>query len=112
MIGILISWLIVTAAILIAAYILPGLRVKSFGAAIIAAAVLAVLNAFVRPVLVVLTLPITLVTLGLFLFILNALVFWFVGAVVPGFEVKNFWYALLGSLIVSIVSYVAFSMVF
>lgn len=107
MIGILISWLIITVAILLAAYLISGITVRSFGAAIIAAAVLGIINAIIRPILVILTLPITILTLGLFLFVINALMFMLAGAIVPGFQVKSFWSALLGSLVVTVVTFIA-----
>ena len=110
--SILISWLIATIAILVAAHIIPGIKVDSLGAALVAAAVLGILNALVKPILVILTLPITLLTLGLFLFVLNALIFWLAGSLFATFHVESFWSALLGSLVVSIVSYLANSIRF
>jgi len=110
MTGILISWLIITIAILVAAHIVPGIRVASLGSAIIAAAILGIINALVRPILVLLTLPLTIVTLGLFLFVINALMFLLAGSVIHGFEVASFWPALLGSLVVTVVSYIAQSL--
>jgi putative membrane protein len=107
--NILVHWLVVTIAILVAAHVIPGIRVDSFGAALIGAAILGVLNALVKPILVLLTLPITLLTLGLFLFVINALVFLFAGSLTSGFHVQSFWPALLGSLVVSIVSYIVHS---
>ncbi len=101
----LISWIITTAAILIAAYFLPGVAIRSLGAAIITAAVLGLINAIIRPVLLVLTFPLTIVTLGLFIFVLNALLVLLTSAIVPGFTVRNFWWALLFSLVFSLVSY-------
>ena len=77
------------------------------GAALVGAAVLALLNGFVRPLLVLLTLPVTILTLGLFLFVINALMFLAAGELVSGFHVQSFWAALLGSLVVSVVSYIA-----
>ena len=91
-------------ALLIVAYILPGITVASFWSALIAALVLGLLNTLVKPLLVLLTLPITVVTLGLFLLVLNALVFWFAGSILRGFQVNGFWWALLGALIYSIIS--------
>jgi putative membrane protein len=90
--------------LLIVAYILPGINVASFGSALIAALVLGLLNTLVKPVLILLTLPITIVTLGLFLLVLNALVFWFAGSVLKGFQVNGFWWAMLGAFVYSIVS--------
>lgn len=109
MMGILISWLVITIAVLVAAHLVPGIRVASFGSALIGAAILGLVNAFVRPILVILTLPITILTLGLFLFVINALMFLLAGSVVHGFQVDSFWPALLGSLIVTVVSYIAHS---
>jgi putative membrane protein len=106
---ILIHWVITTIAILVAAYIIPGIKVDSLGAALIGAAILGILNAVLKPILVVLTLPITLLTLGLFLFVVNALVFLLAGNLLSGFHVASFWSALLGSLVVSVVSYIAYS---
>lgn len=102
--GLLLIWILNAVALLIVAYILPGISVASFGSALIAALVLGLLNTLVKPVLVLLTLPITVVTLGLFLLVLNALVFWFVGSVLKGFQVDGFWWAFLGALIYSIIA--------
>jgi putative membrane protein len=101
----LINWIITTAAILIAAYLLPGVAIRGLGAAIITAAVLGLINAIIRPVLLILTFPLTIVTLGLFIFVLNALLVLLTSAIVPGFTVRNFWWALLFSLVFSLVSY-------
>ncbi|HLU14251.1 MAG TPA: phage holin family protein [Burkholderiaceae bacterium] len=102
--GLILVWILNAVALLIVAYILPGIAVSSFGSALIAALVLGLLNTLVKPVLVLLTLPITIVTLGLFLLILNGLLFWFAGSVLKGFTVNGFWWAMLGALIYSIVS--------
>jgi len=102
----LINWLITTVAILITAYVLPGVTVRSLTAAVVTALVLGLINAIVRPILIVLTLPLTIVTLGLFIFILNALLVLLTSAIVPGFDVRNFWWALLFSLVFSVVSFV------
>jgi putative membrane protein len=102
----IINWIITTAAILIAAYFLPGVAIRGLGAAIVTAAVLGLINAIIRPVLLVLTFPLTIVTLGLFIFVLNALLVLLTSAVVPGFTVRSFWWALLFSLLFSLVSYV------
>ena len=93
------KWLLSAAALLLVAYIYPGVAVKSFGAALVAAFVLGLLNTVVRPVLVVLTLPVTLVTLGLFMFVINALMFWAAASLLDGFHGNGFLAALLGSLI-------------
>jgi putative membrane protein len=105
--SLLISWLIVTGAILLAAYLIPGVRVKSIGSAAVAAAVLGVVNLILKPIAMFFAFPFIIVTLGLFIFVVNALLLWLVAALVPGVEVKNFWAALLGALVVSVVSYIA-----
>ena len=97
-------WLLNAVALLIVAYLLPGIAVASFGSAMIAALVLGLLNTLVKPVLVFLTLPITIVTLGLFLLVLNALVFWFAGSILSGFKVNGFWWAFIGALLYTVIS--------
>ncbi len=104
MLSLLLVWLLNSVALLVVAYILPGIAVASFGSAMIAALVLGLLNALVKPVLVILTIPITILTLGLFLLVLNALLFWFAGSVLSGFKVNGFWWALIGALLYSIIS--------
>lgn len=104
MAAMLLVWILNAVALLVVAYVLPGIHVASFGSAMIAALVLGLLNALIKPVLVVLTLPITLVTLGLFLFVLNALVFWFAGSILKGFSVDGFWWAFIGALVYTLVS--------
>lgn len=98
------KWLLSACALLLVAYLYSGVEVKSFTAALIAAFVIGLLNTIVRPVLVVLTLPVTLVTLGLFIFVINALMFWAAASVLDGFQVRGFMAALLGSLIYSVLS--------
>ena len=100
----LLVWILNAVALLIVAYLLPGITVASFGAALIAALVLGLLNTLVKPVLILLTLPITVVTLGLFLLVLNALVFWFAGSILKGFQVAGFWWALAGAVVYSLIS--------
>lgn len=90
-------------AILIATYFLQGIHVKDYITAMLAAAVLALLDSFVKPVLVFLTIPITLLTLGLFLLVINALIVMAGARIVPGFEVDSFWWALAFSLVVSLI---------
>jgi putative membrane protein len=101
---ILLNWFVMTIAILISAYLLPGISIRSLGAALITALVLGLINAIVRPVLIVLTLPLSIITFGLFIFILNALLVLLTSSIVPGFYVSSFWWALLFSLVFSIVS--------
>ena len=104
MLTLLLVWILNAVALLAVAYILPGIAVASFGSALLAALVLGLLNTLVKPVLVLLTLPITVVTLGLFLVVLNALLFWFAGSVLKGFQVEGFWWAVLGALLYSLIS--------
>ena len=96
------KWLLSASALLAVAYLYSGVQVSGFGAALLAAFVIGLLNTIVRPVLVLLTLPVTLVTLGLFLFVINALMFWAAAGVMDGFKVNGFPSALLGSLIYSV----------
>ena len=88
---------------MITAYIVPGFIVSSFVAAAIAAVVLGLVNAIVKPILVLLTLPLTIVTLGLFLFVVNAITIWLAGALTPGFRVAGFGPALVGSIVLTLV---------
>lgn len=106
MAGLLVSWIIGTITILIVAHMVPGVRVAGLSSAIIAAAVLGILNALVRPILVILTLPLTVLTLGLFLFVINALMFLLAGSILRGFRVDSFGAALIASIIVSVVSFI------
>lgn len=103
--GILVRWLVLTAAIIVASYVLDGIQVKGFLSAFFAAAILGVLNAFFRPILIILTLPINILTLGLFTFIINALLLKMASGVISGFDVRGFWAAVFGSVIISIVSW-------
>ena len=102
MLKVIVRWLLLAAALLLVAHLYPGVKVSSFGAAMVAALVLGLLNALVRPLLVLLTLPVTLLTLGLFLFVINALMFWAAAWLLQGLEVSGFVAALVGSLIYSI----------
>ena len=102
MIKILVRWLLLAAALLLVAHLYPGVVVKSFGAAMLAAFVLGLLNTLLRPLLVLLTLPVTLLTLGLFLFVINALMFYFAAQLLDGLHVSGFGAALIGSLIYSL----------
>lgn len=104
--GFVLRVLINAAAIYLAATIVPGIEVRDVLTALGAGLVLGLINAVVRPVLVVLTLPVTILTLGLFLFVLNALCLWLTAQLVKGFEVQGFWPALLGALLISVVSWI------
>jgi putative membrane protein len=99
MLKLLAKWLLSATALLFIAYVYSGVQVTSFAAAMGAALVIGLLNTVVRPVLVVLTLPVTVLTLGLFLFVINALMFWAAAALLDGFVVRNFLAALIGSLL-------------
>ncbi|MBB3180511.1 phage holin family protein [Variovorax sp. Sphag1AA] len=98
----LIKWLLSALALLAVAYVYSGVQVTTYTSALLAAAVIGFLNMFMRPVLVVLTLPVTIVTLGLFLFVINALLFWAASGLLSGFHVDGFVAALIGSLLYSI----------
>ncbi len=99
---IIVRWMLLAAALLLVANLYPGVSVASFGVAMIAAFVLGLLNTLVRPLLVVLTFPVTLITLGLFLFVINAAMFWAAARVLDGFNVTSFGAALIGSVIYSL----------
>lgn len=101
----LIHWLVIALALWVTASILPGVEVISWKSLAIAAIVLGLLNALVRPILVLLTLPITVLTLGLFYLIVNGFTFLLASKLVPGFEVSGFWWAVLGALVMSLVSW-------
>jgi putative membrane protein len=105
MLKMLVVWLINAVALLAVAYLLPGIMVADFGAAMVAALVLGLVNAIIRPVLVLLTLPATILTLGLFIFVINGLLFWFVGSYLQGFTVAGFWWGFFGAIAYSIVSW-------
>jgi putative membrane protein len=98
----IVRWLLLAAALLLVAQIYPGVQVAGFTAAMIAALVIGLFNALVRPILVLLTLPVTIITLGLFLFVINALMFYFAAAVLDGFHVDGFVAALVGSILYSL----------
>jgi putative membrane protein len=103
--GFLVRVLVNTMAILVAAAVVPGIEVSGVAATLGAGLVLGLVNALIRPILLILTLPLTLLTLGLFLFVLNALCLWLTSALVKGFTVHSFWAALFGALLVSVVSW-------
>jgi putative membrane protein len=107
----LITWLINAAALFALPYLMDSVRVDTVGAALVAALVLGLVNTLVRPVLVLLTLPVTLVTLGLFIFIINGLMFWMVANWVQGFHVAGFWSAVGGALLYSIISWALSSLI-
>lgn len=98
-------WLVNTLALLALPYVIPGVKVDTFTAALIAALVLGLINTLIRPILILLTLPATLLTLGLFIFVINGLLFWWVGSFVDGFHVSGFWAGFFGAIVYSIISW-------
>lgn len=103
---ILVRWLLLSAALMLLTQWDSGIEVRNYGSAMLAAFVIGLLNAFVRPLLILLTLPVTVLTLGLFLFVINALTFLMASSLLEGFQVHGFWHALFGSLIYSLWSIV------
>ena len=101
----LLVWLVNTLALVAVAYLMPSITITSFGSALFAALVLGLVNAVIRPLLILLTLPATILTLGLFIFVINGLLFWLVGSFVPGFIVHGFWAGFVGAILFSIVSW-------
>jgi putative membrane protein len=100
---ILLRWVLGALAVMLVTWIVPGITIENFWIALVVALVLGLLNAIVRPVLVLLTLPVTLLTLGLFVLVINAVVFLLASALVPGFEVDGFWAAFIGAILMAIV---------
>jgi putative membrane protein len=98
-------WLLLAAALIFVTYLYDGVTLNGYQAALIAAFVIGLLNIFVKPLLVILTLPVTVITVGLFLFVINALMFWAAASVLDGFSVTGFKAALIGSLMYSVLSY-------
>lgn len=103
--GVLLRWLVLTAAVLAASSLLEGIKVDGLLPALLAAAVLGILNAVLRPLLILITLPINILTLGLFTFVINAALLLIVSAVIPGFAVRGFWTAVGGALIIGAASW-------
>lgn len=100
-----ITWLINAAALFALPYLMQSIRIESFTVALIAALVLGLVNVLIKPILVLLTLPVTLLTLGLFIFVINGLLFWVVAHFVGGFYVAGFWSAMAGALLYSLISW-------
>ena len=105
MIRLLIGWLLNAIALLAVAYLMPSIHVASMGTALVAALVLGLVNTLVRPILVILTLPVTLLTLGLFLLDINGLLFWAVGNFLDGFTVASFWSGFFGAMLYRLISW-------
>lgn len=102
--NLILLWIVNTLAVLLAAYIVPGIAVDSFARALLVALLLGVLNVTLKPLLIILTLPATILTLGLFLLVINGFVLWFIGTFVEGFQVNGFFPAVLGALVISVVA--------
>lgn len=98
------KWIALALAIMFTAWVIPGISISSFTTALIAAVVIALVNLVIKPILVFLTLPINVMTLGIFVLIINALLFMFVAYLVPGVEIDGFWSAFLGAILLSILS--------
>ena len=103
--GLAIRWLTLTGAIIVASYLIDGIRIGGFFSALFAAATLGVLNAFLRPIALILTLPLNILSLGLFTFIINAVMLKMASSIIPGFDVHGFWSSVFGALLISIVSW-------
>ena len=101
----LLVWIINTVSLIAVAYLLPSISVSGFTTALVAALVLGLVNAVIRPVLVLLTLPVTILTLGLFIFVINGLLFWLVGSFIEGFVVAGFWAGVFGAVVYSLISW-------
>lgn len=102
MLSFIIKWVLSAVAVIIAAYILPGVTVESFWAALVVAVILSLFNAILRPILVILTIPVTILTLGLFLLVINAVIVLLTDAIIGDFYVSGFWWALIFSLVIAI----------
>ena len=102
----LIGWLLSALALLAVAYLVPGIHVSSFTYALIAAAVIGLANILIKPILLILTLPVTVITLGLFIFVINGLLFWLAGYLLQGFDVKTITAGIIGAIVYSIISWI------
>ena len=102
---ILVAWLINALALFLLPYVFPWVTVDSMGAALIAALVLGLVNALIRPILFLLTLPVTILTLGLFILVINGLLFWWVGSFLEGFRVAGFWSGVFGAIVFSLITW-------
>jgi len=109
--GLFLRWLILTFSIIATSYLIDGIQISGFLSAFSAAAILGILNAFFRPILLILTLPVNILSLGLFTFVINAIVLMMVSGVISGFEVNGFWSAMFGSLLISLVSWLLTSFI-
>jgi putative membrane protein len=110
--NLLLVWLINALALLALPYVVPSVQVDSIVTALVAALLLGLVNTLIRPLLVLLTLPVTVLTLGLFVFVINGLLFWFVASFVRGFSVGGFWSAFFGAIVYALISWAASALVF
>src|SRR6478672_4246022 len=101
----MLTWLINALALLALPYIFTSIHIDTFTSALIAALVLGLINTLIRPILILLTLPVTLLTLGLFIFVINGLMFWLVGSFISGFVVSGLWWGIAGAVVYSIISW-------
>lgn len=101
----LLKWLIMATSIMLAAYVIPGVVIKGFFAALWVALFIGIINVLVRPFLILITLPINILTLGLFTFVINAFLILLTSSIIKGFEVKGFWVAMLFSIVLSIINF-------
>ncbi len=104
MLNTILRWVVNAGLLMLIPYVVPGVSVKNFGTALVAALILAFVNALIKPILILLTLPINILTLGLFILVINGLMFWLVSALVKGFQISGFWPAFLAALVFSIFS--------
>ena len=102
----LLLWILNAIALLAVTYLLPSIQISSFGTALLAALVLGFINTLVRPILAILTLPITVLTLGIFYLVLNGLLFWLASALLPGFQVQGFVPAMIGAILYGVITWV------
>lgn len=103
--ALILKWLIMTASVMIAAYVIPGITVRSFFSALWVALFLGIVNMLLRPFLILITLPINILTLGLFTFVINGVIILLASSIVKGFQVSGFWIAVLFSIMLSIINY-------
>lgn len=104
--GLFVRWIALTFAVLLTSLLIDGIQVSGFLSAFFAAALLGILNAFFRPILIILTLPINILTMGLFTFIINAMLLMMASGVIPGFNVEGFWAAVFGSMVIGLISWI------
>jgi len=108
----LLGWAINAGVLLLLPYVTKAVQINSFGAALIAALVIGLLNVLLKPILILLTLPVTILTMGLFLFVLNGFTFWLAARMLPGFEIASFWWAVLAAIIYTVITSVVGAVLF